>query len=263
MINKRLFLLDMDGTLYVGNKPIEGSQNFLNLIRELGGKYVFLTNNSSKSVNDYVIKLFDMGFDVKADDFFTSSQATGLYLMDNHLADKIYVLGTRSFKNEMYEMGLDITDEYSPRVNCLTVGYDTELTYQKLIDACRILSNGAAFVATNPDLLCPAPEVYLPDCGSICHMLDTACHVKPLYIGKPRRQMAEYAIQRAGDYTKEQTIIVGDRLYTDIACGINAGISTALVLSGESTMADATQSEFKPDFIFNSIKELGSVLSNE
>jgi HAD superfamily hydrolase (TIGR01450 family) len=254
--NKKLFLLDMDGTIYIDDVLFEHSLKFLNAIKAKGGEFVFLTNNSSKGVNDYIVRLSRLGIKVNKSNFLTSSQATALYLKENYGDKKIYVLGTKSLKKEFEDNNIWITDKYEDDINCLVVGYDTELTYSKLVDACRLLiTKDIDFIATNPDLICPVSFGYVPDCGSICDMLKVATKRKAKYIGKPNPTMVELAVKNSR-FAKGETIVIGDRLYTDIACGINAKVSTALVLSGETKKEDLSKSKYKPDYIFHDIGEI-------
>jgi len=256
---KRLFLLDMDGTIYLDDVLFECSIDFLNYVREIAGKYVFLTNNSSKSVKDYVKKLRSLGIDVDESNFFTSSQATSLYLIQNPKWRNIYVIGTTSFKNELIQSGINVTDEYNDGIDCLVVGFDTELTYSKLVDGCRLLFEGVDFIATNPDLVCPSSFGFIPDCGSICEVLRIATGRTPFYVGKPSATMVDLVVSSSG-YTKDETIVIGDRLYTDIACGINAKVATAVVLTGETKREDLNNTKFMPDYVFEDIKHLYKML---
>ena len=244
----------MDGTLYVGNRLFDFTLPFLEYIKEIGGKAMFLTNNSSKNVSDYIIKLKNMGINSQKSDFFTSLDATVCYLNKNHKDKKIYVFGTSSMKNELADK-FNITDVYSNDVDCLLMGFDTELKFSKLEDACKLLNNGVDYIATNPDLVCPTEYGSVPDCGSVSEMLYNATLRRPLFIGKPAPEMILFAIKNA-NMTKEQSIVIGDRLHTDIASGINAKITTALVLSGESQICDIENSTYKPDFVFKNIGEL-------
>ncbi|WP_313162761.1 HAD-IIA family hydrolase [Sedimentibacter sp.] len=252
---KKLFLLDMDGTIYLDNTLFKYSFEFLNYIKSINGKYIFLTNNSSKSVNDYIDKLTKLSIEVDSSNFMTSSQATSLLLRQRYNNKKIYVLGTKSLKTELKEDGLDIVDEFFEEIDCLLVGFDTELKYLKLNDACRILTKDVIYLATNPDLICPTSFGFIPDCGSICNMIETATGKIPEYIGKPKPEMVELAIEING-FSKEETIVIGDRLYTDIACGINAGVSTCIVLTGETKSEHLINTEFVPDYVFKDIGEL-------
>lgn len=253
---KKLFLLDMDGTIYLGDTLFDGTLDFLEYVRDIGGRYIFLTNNSSKSVDKYVKKLASLGIEATGDDFLTSTQATVLYLKKNYGDKTIYALGTESFKEQLRDSGLNIVDKRCDGIRCLVMGFDTELTFAKLEDACILLGDmDVDYIATNPDLVCPTEYGYVPDCGSVSIMLYNATKRRPIYIGKPEPTMVNLAIEKTG-FDRDETIVIGDRIYTDIACGLNARISTALVLSGETTQQDVEISEQKPEFIFKNIREI-------
>lgn len=252
--NKKLFLLDMDGTIYLDNNLFDGTLDFLNYVKKNGGRYIFLTNNSSKSVDKYIEKLEGMGINAKADDFLTSTDATILYLKEQSYK-KIYAFGTESFVKQLKDSGLNVTTERESGIDCLCISNDTELTFKKLDDACILLGGDIDYVATNPDWVCPTWYGYVPDCGSFADIIYNATKKRPKFIGKPEPEMALVAMEKTG-FSKEETAIMGDRLYTDVACGVNAGISSIFVLSGEGTMEDVKKSEIKPEFIYNNIKEL-------
>jgi len=257
---KKLFLLDMDGTIYLGNNIFDGTIDFLNWVKQNNGKYMFLTNNSSKSVDKYIEKLEKMGVYATKDDFTTSAQATAIYLQKHNKNDLIYVFGTQALKDELTTYGLNITDKLVNGIKCLVMGFDTELTFQKLEDACILLGKGVDYIATNPDWVCPTEYGYVPDCGSVSEMLYNATKRKPKFIGKPEATMIELAVEKS-EFTKEQAILLGDRVYTDIASGHNAGIDTMLMLSGESTIDDLKDFDFKPTYIYNNIRELHTDLT--
>ena len=223
-------------------------------MRKIGGKYIFLTNNSSKSVDKYIEKLGRLGIETTPDDFLTSTNATVLYL-EKKSYHKIYALGTTSFKEQLRDANLPITDCLEDDIDCLCMGFDTELTFQKLEDACILLNRGVDYIATNPDWVCPTWYGYVPDCGSVSQMLYNATKRKPRFIGKPEPTMALLAMEKTG-FRPEETAVIGDRLYTDIACGVNAGISSIFVLSGEGTMEDVEQSDVKPEFIYENIRKI-------
>lgn len=257
---KRLFLLDMDGTIYLDNTLFDGTPEFLSTVKEMGGKYIFMTNNSSKSVDKYIEKLASLGIPSGRDDFLTSTDATVDYLLRKGYR-KIYALGTQSFRTQLSGAGLPITDTLSDKtgsdIDCLCMGFDSELTFKKLEDACILLTgrDDVDYIATNPDLVCPTWYGYVPDCGSVSIMLENATKRKPKFIGKPEPEMALSAMEKYG-YTPEETVIVGDRLYTDIACGVNAGIGTAFVLSGEGTLADIEKYGVTPERVYKNIREM-------
>lgn len=258
--NKKLFLLDMDGTLYLDETLFDGAADFLRHIRESGGRYRFLTNNSSKSVNAYVEKMTRLGIPAVAEDFLTSVDALILYLREKRWeAKRFYVCGTQSMKSQLRAAGFTVTEECD-EADALLMGFDTELTFRKLEDACILLGRGVEYVATNPDWVCPTRYGYVPDCGSVCEMLYRATGRRPFVIGKPKPEMPLLAMKAAG-YSPEETVLVGDRLYTDIASGANAGIDTVLVLSGEAKEADVPASEIKPTFVLQNVKELLHMIS--
>ncbi len=251
---KRLFLLDMDGTIYLDDELFDGTIDFLNHVKKIGGRYIFLTNNSSKSVDKYIEKLSSLGIEATPDDFLTSTNATVMWLTNKNYK-KIYAFGTASFREQLTAAGLPVTETLSDDIDCLCVGFDTELTFRKLEDACILLGRDVDFVATNPDWVCPTWYGYVPDCGSVCEMLYRATGKRPYFIGKPQPDMALMVMKKTG-FSKEETVIFGDRLYTDIACGVNAGISTVFVLSGEGTLDDLKKSDAKPEFIYSNIREI-------
>lgn len=256
LASKKLFLLDMDGTLYLGDRLFPGAAEFLRFIRKSGGTYLYLTNNSSRGVDAYVSKMQRLGIHASPDDFLTSVDATIHYLKHYRIASDIYyVCGTESFKEQLRRAGFHIAETPKPSVNVLVCGFDTELTFQKLEDVCILLQRGAAFIATNPDWLCPTWYGYVPDCGSVCQMLTRATGKTPTVIGKPQPEMVKLAMEQTG-FLPEQTLVVGDRVYTDIACGVHAGVDTALVLSGESTLKTVKENEEKPSAIFRNVAEL-------
>lgn len=252
--DKTLFLLDMDGTIYLDNELFDGTVDFLEYVKSIGGRYMFLTNNSSKSVDKYIDKLAMLGIEASEKDFLSSVNATVINLKKKSY-NKIYAFGTKSFVKQLEKSGLNVTTTLEDDIDCLCIGFDTGLTFQKLEDACILLGRGVDYVATNPDWVCPTRYGYVPDCGSVCEMLWRATDRRPYFIGKPQPEMALLAIEQSG-FGADEAVIVGDRLYTDIACGINAGISTVFVLSGEGTLQDVQNSDTKPEYIYKNIREL-------
>ncbi len=252
--NKKLFLLDMDGTIYLDNDLFDGTLDFLGYVKSIGGRYIFLTNNSSKGVDKYIEKLEGMGIKATANDFLTSTDATILYLKEKGYK-KIYAFGTESFVKQLRDAGLNVTTEREDGIDCLCLSNDTELTFKKLDDACILLGGEIDYIATNPDWVCPTWYGFVPDCGSFADIIYNATKKRPKFIGKPEPDMAYLAMQATG-FSKQETALFGDRLYTDIACGVNAGISTVFVLSGEGTMEDVEKSDVKPEFIYKNIREV-------
>ena len=257
MNNKKLFLLDMDGTIYLGNRLFDFSLPFFEQVKKMDARYMFLTNNSSKSSELYLNKLTSMGIPATADDLITSTHATARHLLSKYGKKPVYASGTAAFVKELVGLGVDVVNNLDAEV--LVMGFDTELSFQKLEDMCILLGKDVDYVATNPDWTCPTEYGYVPDCGSVAWMLNKACGREPLFIGKPMTAMVEMALERTGA-SKEETIMIGDRLYTDVACGLAAGVDTALVLSGESTEEDLKTSPHKPDYIFKDLGELLELL---
>lgn len=255
LADKRLFLLDMDGTLYLDDRLFDKVPEFLSHVRRIGGRYLFLTNNSSRGVEGYMEKLSRMGIPTAPEDYLTSVDAAIDHLRRFHAGEKCYVFGTRAFYGQLQTAGIPVTDWPEDDVDILLCGFDRELTFRKLEDACILLNRGVTWLATNPDWVCPTWYGSVPDCGSVCRMLTTATGRKPLFLGKPQPAMAELALRRTG-FSPEQAVMIGDRLYTDVACGINAGIDSIFVLSGEGTEADIAQYGIHPTWIFSDIAAL-------
>ncbi len=244
----KLFLFDMDGTLYLGDRLFDFTIDLLAKIKSTGGRYMFMTNNSSKSVEAYIEKLAKLGISATEEEFITSSQATAYYLKNNHAGAKLYVCGTESLKAELRAQGFTITENLD-EVECIVMGFDTELNFKKLHDVSFMLcTRELPYIATNPDYVCPTEFGSVPDCGSVCDMIYNATGKRPVVIGKPEALMPQLAMARTG-YSKEQTVVIGDRIYTDIKSGINAGTVTVLVMSGETTQEILDASPEKPDFV--------------
>lgn len=254
---KELFLLDMDGTMWIEKQWIDGALNFLEECKRQKKQYVFLTNNSSRSNAAYVEKLHSMGLiDATPQQVFTSGEATVLYLKEQKPDCLVYLMGTASLRKEFQKAGIQVTDSLSPVPDFAVAAFDRELTYEKLEKMCWLLDHGVEFVATNVDKVCPIENGrFIPDCASMCSMLENATGRIPKYIGKPEPDMIWTVCKKFG-IPLEKTVMVGDRLYTDIAAGAAAGVTTVCVLSGESTLADVEASSTKPDCLLPSILQL-------
>lgn len=263
LAQKKLFLFDIDGTIAVGNELYESSDKLLSYIEEIGGKAYYITNNSTKSGKDYVKKFADF-FHVKTteDQFVTSGTMTIRFLKEHFSGQKIFVLGTASFLQELQKNGLTVTEKKESDISCAVAAYDSELTYQKLETICEVLSTfDIPFYATNPDLCCPVHFGFIPDCGAICKMIEYATKKVPVYLGKPAREVVDYCLQVSG-FSREETIVIGDRLYTDIACGIHGGVDTCVVYTGEATPEDVASTEFVPTYAFNTIHDFYEAVRN-
>ena len=220
---------------------------------------MFMTNNSSKSVQAYIEKLANLGISAQYDDFITSSQATAYYLQKYYPGAALYVCGTESLKEELRSQGFTVTENIDA-VECIVMGFDTELTFQKLHDVSYLLSTRQLpYVATNPDYVCPTEFGSVPDCGSVCDMIYNATGKRPVVIGKPEPLMPKLAMEKFGVSQKE-TVVIGDRIYTDIKSGLNAGTVTMLVMSGETTEAILNESADQPDFVLEDAGQLIPIL---
>lgn len=259
---KTLYLLDMDGTIYNENEIFDGTLEFLEEIEKRGGQYVFITNNSSKSVEDYVQKVRAMGIKAEYENFYTSGQATAMYLKENYPNQAVYCMGTKSLIKELREAGIEVVTEVDERASVVLLGFDTENTSEKIRNTCIMLGRDVAYLATNPDLVCPVSFGYIPDCGSMSIMLKNATGKEPFFIGKPEPIMVNCVLKKL-NCKREHAVIVGDRLYTDIKTGANAQVDTICVLSGEASMEDILQGEVEPTYIFKSVKEIYEGLTEE
>ena len=259
---KTLYLLDMDGTIYNENEIFDGTLEFLEEIERRGGQYVFITNNSSKSVEDYVQKVRAMGIKAEYENFYTSGQATAMYLKENYPNQVVYCMGTKSLIKELREAGIEVVTEVDERAGVVLLGFDTENTSEKIRNTCIMLGRDVAYLATNPDLVCPVSFGYIPDCGSMSIMLKNATGKEPFFIGKPEPIMVNCVLKKL-NCKREDAVIVGDRLYTDIKTGANAQVDTICVLSGEASMEDILQGEVEPTYIFKSVKDIYEGLTEE
>jgi 4-nitrophenyl phosphatase len=256
----RLFILDLDGTVYLGETLIPGAKDFINKLYKLHIPYVFLTNNSSRNAHCYRDKIAALGIPVTLENIYTSGQATGIYLAKRKPGARIFVVGTKAFVNELASYGLTISRGDGP-IDFVVAGFDTELTYAKLRTACDLIDRGIRYIASNPDYVCPiGGRRSIPDCGSICFMIEQATGKKPYVIGKPRPDMVRQLAQKFSIPATSVTMI-GDRLYTDIAAGRNAGAFSVCVLSGEATRRSIKLSSIKPDAVISSIADLTPLFS--
>lgn len=253
----RCFLLDMDGTFYLGDRLLPGAIGFMRYLAASGRDYLFLTNNSSRDAGYYAAKLSGMGWPAGRDAILTSGEATALYLKRQKPGARIFLLGTADLEAEFTANGFALTAE-SP--DYVVLGFDKTLTYDKLTTACRLVRSGVPFVATHPDFNCPTEDGYIPDCGAMIEFIAASTGVRPYVVGKPHRDIVAAAFAKK-PYQPHELAIVGDRLYTDIATGKSAGIASILVLSGETAAADLAKADVRPDFVFSGLGELAAALA--
>ncbi len=250
--SKKLFVLDMDGTFYLGGKLFSGSQAFINSVVASGKDFLFFTNNSSRSAVHYSEKLRGMGFDIPAGKIMTSGDVTMDYLNKAFPGKRIYLMGTPSLTQNFIKGGLNIVQD-DPDV--VVLGFDTSMTYEKIAKACDFITGGAVFLATHPDVNCPVENGFVPDCGAMCAMIKASTGIGPQFLGKPSRHTVDAIIGRTG-LSKDDIVFAGDRLYTDIAIGSIHGATTILVLSGETVPGDIEKSPFRPDVVVPLLSDL-------
>ena len=249
----RCFALDMDGTIYLGEQWIEGAREFLEAVRESGRTYVFLTNNSSKNPVVYVEKLARMGLFVNESQVITSGDATIYYIKKHYPGQKVFLLGNDMLKEQFKVEGIQLTDDTPDLV---VTAFDTTLDYQKMCKVCDYVRAGLPYIATHPDYNCPTETGFIPDIGAIHAFIHASASRYPDHIiGKPNAEIVNYLVDRVG-YGKDGIMMIGDRLYTDVAAGANNGLHSALVLSGEATLEDCDKSDVKPELIFDSVKDI-------
>lgn len=250
------FLLDMDGTVYLGPSLIPGAAEFIETLRSAGRRFLYFTNNPTATAGEYARKLAGMGIDAAPEQILTAGEATARYLADETPYRRVLALGTPSFLSELERAGILPVDEDPEAV---VLAFDKTLTYAKLERACLLLREGLPYIATNPDLVCPTEYGYIPDCGAIAALLEAAANRRPKFIGKPYAEMVRMGLRKL-DARPEETAMVGDRLYTDMRMAYDAGIVSILVLSGETGPSDLEGAERRPDHVFASVAELAGAL---
>lgn len=252
LTTKQVYFFDLDGTIYLGNKLFKGVPELIELLKKQKKKFYFLSNNSSKSTEDYLKKLNKFNLGINRDNLILSQHPTIEFLKKNNYK-KIFLLGTQSLKNEFENEGFELTEE-EPQI--LVLAFDQELTYERLMKAAYILQKkDFPYIATHLDNRCPTERGYIPDAGGIAALLYKASDRMPKVFGKPNKEMLLFKLDQLG-ISPKNAVIFGDRLYTDIKMGKEAGLTTCCVLSGEITMDMIKKSKYKPNFIINGIWEL-------
>jgi NagD protein len=254
--NIKLFVLDIDGTFSLSGKLFPGSIEFANTVLKANKKFVFLTNNSNKSIDDYLLEFKNAGLSINADQIFTAGIETAEYLIEKFGPKKIYLVGNKAIKQVFENIGHKVVDSEEPDI--VVVTFDTTLNYEKLAKACNYVSKGKLFVLTNPDLNCPSKDGPIPDTGAIASIITKATGKEPdIIFGKPDPLILEMIMQK-NNVKKEETCVIGDRLYTDILLGKRAGMLTILVLTGEAKESDIKN--IKPDIIAQEIGEISKYI---
>ena len=254
----RGFLLDMDGTFYLGERLLPGAAQFLKVLKSQGKEFLFLTNNSSKHRRSYADKITRLGIPMAEEKILTSGEATAIYLRSNHPTDRLFVVGTPELETEFRSAGF-VLDDANP--NCVVLGFDTTLTYAKLWKLCDFVRAGLPYIATHPDFNCPTETGVMPDIGAMIAFIKASTGREPdVVIGKPNRWIVQAAHQKIG-VPLDALAMIGDRLYTDIALGQTSPVLTVLVLSGETSSHDADTSPYRPDYTFPDIGAVANWLT--
>jgi glycerol 3-phosphatase-2 len=248
--------LDLDGTIYLGGDLIEGAEAFLQRCEVRGVQRYFLSNNSSKSVSQYLTKLHALGLEATEDDVLLSTHDLLAWLEKNNVTET-WLVGTEGMRSMLQDQGI-VTESEAPQY--VVLGYDTELTYDKIAQASVFMHAGVPLVASHPDMVCPSPDGGLPDVGAYLAMFKATTGVDPVHItGKPNAGMILHKIEALG-LEPARCAMVGDRLYTDMAMASRAGVVGVLVLSGEATLEDvaalAAGAEQQPTVVVKSVDEL-------
>lgn len=251
LAQKKLWILDMDGTVYLGNQLFPETLPFLQRIRENGASYLFFTNNASRAKDTYVSRLNGMGIPAGPENILTSAETTIAFLKQHRPGKSVYVVGTPDLIRSFEDAGICV-EEDAPIV---VASFDTTLTYDKLEKACRYIREGAEFISTHPDFNCPVEGGFIPDSGAICALITASTGKLPRYFGKPYEDTLQI-IEEFSGVAREDMVVVGDRLYTDIALGAKHGVASVLVLSGETTLEDLEGSEVQPSVIVQNVGEL-------
>ena len=244
--------LDLDGTIYLGDNLIDGALDFLGRLEERGIKRYFLSNNSSKSVEQYVEKLRDLGIDADKDEVLLSTHDLISWLSKKEVTST-FLVGTEGMRSMLEEEGIETSSEQPEFV---VLGYDTEISYEKLATASIHLHEGVQLVASHPDMVCPSPRGGLPDTGAYMSLFKATTGVGPVHVcGKPNKGMILHKVEDLG-LKPSECCMVGDRLYTDIEMADRAGVYGILVLSGEASVDDVEEGELRPSLVVDSVAEL-------
>lgn len=261
----KYFLLDMDGTLYLENTLIDGTWDFLELLKQQGKRPVYVTNNSSLGAKEYIAKLAALDIPSAEEDFCTSATALVYQLNQECPGARLYVLGTPALQQYLTENGYTCVTEYTAdpekRPDVVVVAFDSSLTYEKLQTTCFYISDGVRYWATHPDKCCPVRGGhFVPDAGALISCIESVVKQEPSHIaGKPNPCIVRMIQEKTGAKA-EEIAVVGDRLTTDILLAINAGVTSICVLTGECTLEDLTTSSIQPDIVCTNMRDLYHIL---
>ena len=252
-------ILDLDGVIWVGKKPIPEAVDVVKKLRTQGKRVLFVTNNSTRSRKDYKKRLRDLGLEVSIDEIMNSGYATALLLKERYGGGRTYVVGEKGLIEELEGQGLHVITRkecWEGGADFVVVGMDRSFDYWKIATAMRAIREGALFIATNADKTFPSEEGLLPGAGTMVAAISTASGKEPdIVVGKPNVYIFEMALKKM-DLRKEEVLVIGDRIDTDIEGARRAGIKSLLILTGVTGREEVEKSDIKPDFVLNSMKEL-------
>jgi NagD protein len=249
---RKSFIMDMDGVVYFGNNLIDGAKELVDKLKSRGNKYLFLTNNSSLTPLDLSKKLSYLGIEASESDIFTSAMATASFLNRQKKNGTVYVIGDAGLYDALHDVGYNIT-EFNP--DYVVFGETRTYSLEMIEKACKFINEGARFIATNPDITGPSDFGIVPAVGALTAPIEKATGVKPYYVGKPNPLMMRSALRRLNSHS-ETTVIIGDRMDTDILSGLETGMETILVLTGVTKEADVKRYPYQPSRICRSIKDV-------
>ncbi len=262
--DKKLYIFDMDGTIYLGYNVFDFAIRFINDLRAAGKKVLFFTNNASHTVPFYIEKLTKLGFSPKPEEIMTSGDVTKVFLKRRRAGKSVYLVGTDELVEDFKNDGINIVSGDSESVDIVITSFDTTMTYKKMDDACRLVRNGAEYLSTHPDFNCPTETGFIPDSGAIAAFVTASTGKTPTYFGKPYVETLDMICEATG-VDKEDMCLFGDRLYTDIALGARNGVMSVLVLTGETTAEDVDRAkpEERPTYVFGSLDDVDKAMFNK
>ena len=254
---------DLDGTLYLETGAIPGACAFLHQVLQSGRQLYYFTNNTSASRQSWLDKLTALSFPIKNHQLITSADCADAYLKRGNLYPRIYLIGNGDLRKDFEERGFRCLNEAEALVHeplAVVIGFDTELTYEKINVCFQLLIKNSPYVATHPDVLCPVTQTtFKPDVGSFIALFETACGRRPVVVGKPTAEAVRFICEKA-HLPAERIAFIGDRLYTDIRMAVDSGMVSVLVLSGETTPELLQSSPWQPQIVAQSVAELSDYL---
>lgn len=256
--SKKLYIFDQDGTIYLGGIVFPAAVKFINHLRDSGKRVMFFTNNASHSPEFYLNKLTRLGFSPARSEILTAGDVTAEFLLRHRAGKSVYLVGTPELEGQFLDAGVNLVGDDAKSADIVVTSFDTTLTYKKLEVACNFIRDGAEYICTHPDYNCPTETGFIPDSGAIAALVTASTGVEPTYLGKPYATTIDMIGEVTG-IAREDMCIFGDRLYTDIALGKRHGVTSVLVLSGETKQEDvddAAEAD-RPDFVY---ADLGAVM---